>query len=176
MSTIRYVSAPLHVAFGQVSANPDEFKREYDVLSAADDDSVSEWLRLAKARGETSESDQVLLTLVVQLHKKIDELSAYIRGEKTNLLSLMEHCGIAGIGHEHLMLQEEIFQENMQYYGRIEMPFFPKRAVPLYFRAINTKEAKIELMHERDLKDWSAYVVARERIMIREMRASKDGL
>ena len=56
------------------------------------------------------------------------------------------------------------------------MPFFPTREVPLFFKAISKNEAKVILLHERDEKDWNAYVVSRERVMIREMKAKKEGL
>lgn len=176
MNSIRYVNAPLKITFEKDEGSLLEFRREYDKLSSTDDDSVSEWLRLAKARGETSDSDQVLLTLVVELHKKIDELSSYVKGERHKFLELKEHVNIESIGHDHLKLETEILEKGQSYYGRIEMPFFPRREVPLYFKALSTNEAEITLIHERDDKDWSSYVVARERIMIREMRANKDGL
>jgi hypothetical protein len=175
MDSILYVNAPLKITFEQDEEHSEEFKREYDQLSSIDDDSVSEWLRLAKARGETGESDQVLLTLVVELHKKIDELSAYVKGERQEFLKLGHNVNIEALGHDHFKLVENILEEGIRYYGRVEMPFFPKREVPLYFKALSKREAQITLIHERDDKDWSSYVVARERIMIREMRANKDG-
>ena len=53
------------------------------------------------------------------------------------------------------------------------MPTFPKREIPLFFIGVDEKTAKIELIHERDSKDWDSYVTARERVLIREMRAKK---
>ncbi len=171
---MRYINAPLKLEF-DIDKNSEEFKREYDSLSSTDDDSIGEWLRLAKARGNTDESDQVLLTLIVELHRKIDEMNAFIRGEKQTLLELTCRADIEGINYEHIKLKDGVFEDSKKYYGRIEMPFFPKRQVPIYFRAISKTEAKILLLHERDETDWNAYVVARERVMIREMKAKKDG-
>ena len=171
---MRYINAPLKIDF-DVENNSKEFKHEYDSLSSADDDSIGEWLRLAKARGNTEESDQVLLTLIVELHRKMDEMNAFMRGEKQSYLTLTCSGDVEAINYEHLKTKDDIFEDSMEYYGRIEMPFFPKRQVPIYFKAISTNEAKIVLLHERDEKDWNAYVVARERVMIREMRAKKDG-
>jgi hypothetical protein len=171
---VRYINAPLKIDF-DVENSSKEFKHEYDSLSSADDDSIGEWLRLAKARGNTEESDQVLLTLIVELHRKIDEMNAFIRGEKQEFLGLTCSGDIEAISYEHFQLKEDVFENKTEYYGRIEMPFFPKRQMPIYFKAISKNEAKIVLLHERDEKDWNAYVVARERVMIREMRAKKDG-
>ncbi len=171
---MRYVNAPLKIDF-DVENSSKEFKHEYDSLSSADDDSIGEWLRLAKARGNTEDSDQVLLTLIVELHRKMDEMNAFMRGEKQEFLALTCSGDIEAISYEHFKLKDEILENKTEYYGRIEMPFFPKRQVPIYFKAISKNEAKIVLLHERDEKDWNAYVVARERVMIREMRAKKDG-
>ncbi len=171
---MRYINAPLEIEF-DIDNGSKEFKHEYDSLSSADDDSIGEWLRLAKARGKTEDSDQVLLTLVIELHRKIDEMDAFMRGEKQVFVALTCRGDIESINYEHFKLKDKTFEENESYYGRIEMPFFPKRQVPLYFKAISRYEAKIVLLHERDERDWNAYVVARERVMIREMRAKKDG-
>jgi len=171
---MRYISAPLEIGFS-INNDSKEFKREYDSLSSTDDDSIGEWLRLAKARGNTEESDQVLLTLIVELHRKIDEMNAFMRGEKQTFLSLAYKSDIEAVNYEHFRLKEAVLEKGKDYYGRIEMPFFPKREVPLYFKSISANEAKIVLLHERDEKDWNAYVVARERVLIREMRAKKDG-
>ncbi len=51
---MRYINAPLKIVF-DIENSSKEFKREYDSLSSTDDDSIGEWLRLAKARGNTEE-------------------------------------------------------------------------------------------------------------------------
>ncbi len=173
MNNIRYINAPLKIVFDK--ENNEEYKREYDSLASSDDDGVGEWLRLAKAKGDTSESDQVLLTLVLELHRKVDDLSAFIKGEKVELLTLPYKGDVEAIGYEHFKFTADLLEEGKKYYGRLDMPFFPKREVPVFFEAIRKNEAKIELLHERDEKDWNAYLVARERVMIREMRAQNEG-
>ncbi len=171
---MRYINAPLVLEY-DVDGGSVEFKHEYDSLSSVDDDSIGEWLRIAKARGATEDSDQILLSLVVELHRKMDEMNAFMRGERRSFLTLTCKGDIEAINHEYFRLKEGLFREGEEYYGRIEMPFFPKRKVPIYFKAISKNEASIVLLHERDVSDWSAYVVARERVMIREMKASRDG-
>ena len=172
MESIRYINAHLKIVFDFNDSN--KYKKEYDVLGISDEDAVGEWLKLAKARGETSESDQVLLTLLVELHRKIDSLSAYVKGEKIEYMTLSKKADILAIGFEHFCFEEDVLEEGEEYYGRIEMPIFPKREVPLFFKALNSKEAKIILIHEKDEKDWNAHFVARERAMIRELKASKE--
>ncbi len=173
MSDIRFVNAPLKIEFDVKDAFPEEFQREFDRLAHSDEDPVGQWLKLAKARGETSESDQVLLTLLVELHRKVDELSAYIKDEKPEFVKLAIKSEIDSIGFEHFKLRENLFETGRKYYARVSMPIFPKREIPLFFRAIDKNIAEILLLHEQDEKDWNAYMVARERVMIRQRRAKK---
>jgi hypothetical protein len=176
MESIRYVNAYFSIVFSkQNEKNNEKYKKEFDILGLSDEDAVGEWLKLAKARGETGESDQVLLKLLVELHRKIDSLSAYVKGEQVEHLALEHTADVSGIGYEYFRIEKESFEEGTQYYGRVQMPIFPKREMPLFFQAISSSEAKILLLHERDQKDWNAYLVARERAMIRELKsAHKD--
>ncbi len=175
MSGIRLVNAPLNITFSL--ADNDEryklYKREFDTLSEFDEDPIGQWLKMAKARGETKESDQILLTLIVELHRKVDEITKILKNEEREFLKLDNKSQIESIGFEHFKIKDNNFKENSLYYGRIPMPIFPRREIAIFFRAETHNIAKIELMHERDLTDWNAYVVARERIMIREKKAKK---
>ncbi len=171
MEKIRFVSAPLKIHFGEIGENEEEYKREFDKLVDSDEDSVGQWLKLAKARGETGESDQVLLNLVVDLHRKIDDLTAYVKNEKPNYLNLPYEKEVESIGFEHFKLIDGGLKLDTRYYGRILMPVFPKRQFPFFFKAVDKNIAQIVLMHDTDNKDWSTYMSARERIMIREAKA-----
>ena len=84
----RLIEAPLHIYFEEYDETKTEIQREYSLLSESDEDPVGQWLKIAKARGETRDSDDVLLTLVVELHRKVDSLTAYIKKEKENNLKL----------------------------------------------------------------------------------------
>jgi hypothetical protein len=53
------------------------------------------------------------------------------------------------------------------------MPVHPKRDVAVFFKALDTSIAEIIKMHERDIKEWNAYVTARERVLIRELREKR---
>jgi hypothetical protein len=59
------------------------------------------------------------------------------------------------------------------YYGRVEMPVHPKRDVGIFFEAQSQTLAKITRIHDRDEKEWGAYMTARERVLIREAREKK---
>jgi len=173
MENIRVVNASLIIEYEESQNRYKEFKKEYDSLSEYEEDSIGQWLKLAKAKGDTRDSDEVLLTLMVELHRKVDELRVLIKNEEREFVKLQNLQRIEGIGYEHFKFEKEVLQKDVEYYGRIAMPVFPKREIPLFFKAINDDMAEIVLMHEKDIKDWSAYVVARERVMIRELKKRK---
>ncbi len=176
MDSIRVVNAPLVIEYEEAGARYNEFKKEYDSLSEYEEDSIGQWLKLAKAKGDTRDSDQVLLTLMVELHRKIDELTAIVKNEEREFIKLENLQRIEGIGYEHFKFENDILTSEKEYYGRIAMPVFPKREIPLFFKALNSNMAEVILMHDKDIKDWSAYVAARERVMIRELKKRKKSV
>ena len=169
MSEIKLFKAPLDMEFESDKDGSERFKREFDSILPGEEDALGAWLKRAKSRGETKESDQVLLTLLIELHRKVDALSDYIKNEHKQYLPLKERTSIEEIGFTHIKISEEKFIKDEIYYARIAMPIFPKRNLSLYLRAVSENLAKIENMHEEDEADWNAYVTARERVMIREM-------
>ena len=170
MSTPRLVQAPISLVFSEADLDKEAYEREYQQLSETDDDPISQWLKLAKARGDTRETDPVLLQLVVELHRKIDSLEMFLKDEVPTRISLLSHVKIDSIGFEHFNVEDAIFEAGKLYYGRIEMPVYPKRDVGVFFNAQSETLAKIIKMHDRDEKEWSAYMTARERVLIREAR------
>jgi hypothetical protein len=167
---IRLISAPLTIQFEE---DKEIFKEEYDKLGAEIDDPIGQYIKLAKAKGETSDTDKVLLELVVALHRKVDELTSLIKNETKELISLKYNAKISDIGYEHIKFQNSVLVPNQKYYGRLDISFFPDREVPIYFMAIDNQIAEIILMHDRDIKDYNAFVAARERALIREKRGIK---
>jgi len=166
----RSVPVSLVLRFDIASKDEIAFRREYDTLSELDEDPVGHWLKIARARGETKDSDKVVLNLLVELHRKVDALSKVIKQENREYLELGKKTFVDGMGHGYFLCEGEQLDPGEKYYGRIEMPIFPERIVPFYFTAIDKKGGKITVMHERDIKDWDGYIAARERALIRERR------
>ncbi len=171
---IRLIPAPIEIEFSPADVDEESFKREYHSLSESDDDPIGQWLKLAKARGETSDTDTVLLNLIVELHRKVDHLEAILKNETPKRVALVYKSQIESIGYEHFKITEPLFKTEELYYGRLAMPVHPKRDVAVYFQALTPQIAKIQRMHERDIKEWNGYVAARERVLIREMREKKQ--
>ena len=169
----RLVPAPISLVFSEADLDIELFKREYQQLSESDDNPINQWLKLAKARGDTAETDPVLLNLVVELHNKIDALERFLKNEEPNRVSLMHEANIESIGFEHFKLKEEMLEEGREYYARIEMPVHPKRDVGVFFKALDKTLCEIIKIHERDEKEWGSYMTARERVLIREAKEAK---
>ena len=171
---MRLIPANLDIVFEEADGRESEFLREFDKLSGNEDDPLGAWIKRAKAKGDTKESDQVILTLLVELHRKFDELNAYIKNEKFIKLELAQSSVLEGINFENFRIKEAKFKEGARYYGRIFMPIFPKRDVAIFFEALDEKTAKITRINESDESDYNGYVTARERAMIRELKEMKD--
>jgi hypothetical protein len=170
---MRFVDSVLTVSLEQVNeASIVEFQKEYKILSDFEDDAVGQWLKLAKARGDTQESDEVLVTLLVELHKKIDALTAIIKDDEREFLELEHSLKICGVGFDHIKLEESVLEEGQEYYVRVSMPVFPVRQMPLFVKAVSKSIAEIVTMHHKDQQDWNSYVTSRERIEIRQKRDS----
>lgn len=166
----REVASALALHFSPLQTDEKAFEREYMQFSQSDDDPIGQWLKLAKAKGETSDSDPLLINLIVELHRKVDALERLIKNEEPDRIALAQQCTIVGIDFDALRIDAPLFQDNTRYYGRVAMPTYPKRDMAIYFDATDATHAQIKRMHERDEKDWAAYVTARERAMIRERK------
>lgn len=171
MSQPRLVQAPISIVYD--IADETLHEREYHTLSEADDDAIGQWLKLAKAKGETSESDPVALKLLVELHRKVDNLERLIKNEKPNRIGLSSEGKIESIGFGYFKLEREDLEVSKRYYGRITMPTYPQREIGVFFIAEDSSLGRIEKIHDRDEKEWGAYVTARERVMIRELKGNE---
>jgi len=168
--SVRLVLAPISIVFSAVGDDREIYEREYHQLGESDDNALHQWLKLAKARGETADTDPVLLNLIVELHNKFDALEMFLKNEAPKRVSLSVKADIESIGFEHFNLQDCLLDEGKEYYGRVEMPVHPKRDIGIFFVAQSQTLAHITKIHERDEKEWSAYLTARERVLIREAR------
>lgn len=170
--SVRLVQAPISLVYDEASNDEELYEREYHKLSQSDDDPIGQWLKNAKAKGETKDSDPAILNLLVELHRKIDNLERVVKNEKPPRISLPNFDMIESIGFGYFKIKDDAFETGKIYYGRIEMPVHPKRDVGVFFEAENSSLAKIKRMHDRDEKEWASYLTARERVLIREQRGA----
>jgi len=174
MENIRFVTTFLKIAYEQSSLENTKFIQEYYALLQLNDDPLGLWLKSAKIRKESEQSDQVLLRLLIELHRKIDKLTHLVTSDEPLYIPLALQGNINAIGHGYIKFESDVLKASETYYARIDMPTFPRRQMPLFFEAISESIGKIVMMHEDDEQDWSAYMVACERVMIRQMKGSQS--
>lgn len=171
MSDVRLIEAPMCIDFEEAEGERgDAFKKEFAVIAEGDDDAIGQWLRAAKAKGDTSESDPVVLHLIVELYRKMDRLEHLILGNMPIRIALTCHGEITRIGFDHFEFSAPLMEISKHYYGRLDLPIHPRREIPLYFEAITPTLAKIVRRHSKDESEWGVYMRARERIMIRQLK------
>ncbi len=171
---IHLVKVSINITFSEVGLNSETCLKEFHQLNESNDDPINQWLKTARAKGETQDTDPVLLNLMVELHRKVDAIEKFLKNEEPKRLSLTDEAEIEFIGFEYLKLEKDLLEEGVEYYGRVAMPLYPKRDVPVFFVAINKSLAKISKIHERDEREWSGYLTARERVLIREAKESRE--
>lgn len=174
MEDIRLVPAFLKVAYEPSSLENTPFMQEYYALLQLNDDPLGLWLKSSKIRKESEESDQVLLTLMIELHRKIDKLTHLVTSDQPLYMPLSLNGTVKAIGHGYLEFDSNVLISKASYYARIDMPTFPRRQMPIFFEAVSESIGKIVMMHEDDEHDWSAYMVACERVMIRQMKGNQS--
>ena len=164
---MRFVSAYVKIEFDEFN---EKFKEEFDKLGSESEDPIGQYIKLAKARGETKDTDPILLELLVALHRKVDELTAIVKNQKKEFLKLRYKSETDGIGFEYFKIKDNLLKKGVKYYGRFDLPVFPERKVPVIFEGFSENIARILHMHERDIKDYNAFITARERAIIREIK------
>ncbi len=169
----RLIETALKITFEQTRNNAESFAQEFNKLTQSDEDPIGEWLRLTKAkRGNLDPDNLVILELLVEIYRKIEALETRMGGNTKKYLALEKSATINTIGHGCFMISENILEENTLYYGRIELPTFPTRVVPVYF-VYHSKRAWIEKIHARDEVEWDGYVASKERALIRSLKSNK---
>lgn len=168
--TTRLVKAPLKIEFSRVNNNYDTFKMEFDLLSENNDDAIGLWLKNIRARGKIVDENEPLFQLLVELHRKIDILNARLNSEYKEYTKLDSTCNLDSIGHNILVFRDDYLEIGECYYARLDIAVFPPRKMPIFFESLASNQAKITLMHSRDIIDFDSYIASKERANIREKK------
>lgn len=169
----RLIQTLLHIEYEAVHNNAECFVEEFNKLTQSDEDPIGEWLRLKRAKKGNLESDNaVILELLVEIYRKIESLESRICGETKSYVNLEYKGNVKTIGHGCFALKDSNLLENTLYYGRIELPTFPTRIVPVYF-VYHSGLAWIERIHGQDEAEWDSYVASKERALIRSIKNNK---
>lgn len=167
---VRLISSSLQIDFEHITNDCTKYDSEFERLSEIERDPIGQWYKKQKAKGDIDKQSEALVTLLVELHRKVDELSKTVTGESVKPIELENSAMIDGIGYEYFNIAEISLKEGL-YYGRICLPVFPERTIPVYFSiSENGAIAKITKMHQQDHTDWDSFVIAKERQHIQDAR------
>lgn len=169
MNDVRLIEVSLAFGFEPVEGKEKVFSDEYLQLSE-NEDPITQWYRTMKIKSDVSETDPVVLNLLLELHRKIDRLEAIISGTPSERASLSHDNKIVKMGFEHFELSEPLLNPGASYYGRVVLPNYTRHEIPFYFEAVTETMGHINRIHTRDEAEWSGYMMARERAMIRYMK------
>jgi hypothetical protein len=170
MSNIRLVTATIDLVYEEASENIERFEREFREISEAEENSITQGIKHAKTRGESDETNILILNILAELYRKMDKIEHMLIHGSSKRLSLSSVAFIESIGLEHFKLNSDVLEVGKHYYGRLELSTFPKREIAFYFDAIEPSLAHIEKIHVRDKEAWAYYMTACERVMIRQMK------
>jgi hypothetical protein len=170
MSDIRLVPASIDLSYEEIVDNNEKFEREFNQIGEAEENSITQGIKHVKVRGELDEVNALMLNIMAELYRKMEKIEQILTKGKLNRIELASEGFIESIGLEHFKLNSEVLESGKHYYGRIEIATFPKREIAFYFEAMEPSLAKIEKIHVRDEEAWGYYMVACERLMIRQMK------
>ncbi len=170
MEQVRLIASSLKIDFEHITNDCTKYDSEYERLSEIERDPIGQWYKRQKAKGDIDKQSESLVTLLIELHRKVDELSKIVTGESVNPIELENSAMIDGIGYEYFNISEISLKAGL-YYGRIYLPAFPERTIAVYFNINeNGGIAKITKMHQQDHIDWDSFVIAKERQHIQDAR------
>lgn len=157
----------------EIAFEPDD-EYVYEVEFNQSRSNIDEWLSHEKVRGEGENSDPLTLKLLVELYKKVDELSSIIKNQHTPPKSLKFNFTTSKIGYEGFEFDNECLEVGVTYYARVNLPLFIRREVLMYFKAVTPKCAKILKISRGNEREWNAFVAESERLEIRKAKNSEQ--
>lgn len=169
MSSIRLVPATIDLEYEEISTDVERFEREFNEISESEENLITQGIKHAKTR-EMDETNVLMLNILSELYKKMDKIEHMLIHGSLKRLPLASVGFIESIGQEHFKLNTDALEVGKHYYGRVEIATFPKREIAFYFEAVEPSLAHIEKIHVRDKEAWGYYMVACERMMIRQMK------
>ena len=105
---MRFISAYISIEFSEFKK---KFKEEFDKLGSESDDPIGQYIKLAKARGETKDTDPILMELLIALHRKVDELTAYVKNKQKEFIPLKYNSETEGIGFEFFKIKDNFLKK-----------------------------------------------------------------
>lgn len=163
----RIVESKIGLSILEVSEIGGDSLKEFNQLNQKEEAGIDKWLKLAK--GREYDGDEVILELVAEVYKKLERIEEHLFAHRSNLLPLTQNVQTCCIGHEALCFDQALCEGKI-YYARMDLPVFPNKLIPFYFKMLTPHIAQIVKMGDLHTRSYDSYVVECERIGIRVKR------
>jgi len=166
---MKFVRVAANIAFEEVGERANEFEREFELFSSTDTNPVDDYIQKLKAKEGKNAPDDMLIFLVAELHKKVDELTKIVKGSTTVYIPLAFEGQVDFAWYDTLKIDG--LRGGAEYYARIELPLFRTRQIPLFFCAGEDGICKITKMWPTDKADFEGYLASKDREEVARERA-----
>lgn len=163
----RIARCVLDIEVQEVQEIDGKYFQEYIALNQIEESGIEKWLKLSK--GRDYEGDEVMLELLVEVYKKLERLEQKLSIKENPYLPLELSLKTHSIGHGVICFEEEL-REGGLYYGRIDLPIFPSKIIPVFFKMLTPLVGKIIKIGTMHNQSYDTYVVECERMEIRSRR------
>ncbi|MFA6759448.1 MAG: hypothetical protein WCR69_00190 [Sulfuricurvum sp.] len=163
----------LVVSFSPASLRDEKFQ---DLFMHLSNDPLTQWIASnAIRKDEQTQSEALLIQLVVELHRKVSELETRLDGGSSNAMELeFMEIKTSGVGFEYIELCEDLLEDAKSYFAIATLPIFPKKMVVFYFSAVGKNLAHITKMHANSESEWNRYITQLERKQIQKLKEFSD--
>jgi hypothetical protein len=166
---MKFVRIAAEISFEELGNKEAEFEREFETFSETDSSPVDDFIQKMKAKDGKGAPDMMTITLLSELHKKIDDLTKLLKGEARTFLQLGENQIVDFAWLDSIKLKG--LKSGTTYYARINLPLFRPRPIPFFFVAVDEENADITKMWPRDKADFDGYLMSKDREEIARERA-----
>jgi len=166
---MKFVRIAASISFEEIGDRMSEFEREFEGFSETDSNPVDDFIQKMKAREGKNAPDVMTITLIAELHKKVDDLTRLVKGETKEMVTLQNSQMLDFAWFDTIKLSG--LKTGTLYYARINMPLFRPREIPFFFEATDSENASITKMWPKDKNDFDGYLVSKDREEIARERA-----
>ena len=168
---MKLVRTAATISYEEVNERLNEFEREFELFSSTDKNPVDDFIQKMKAKEGKNAPDDMTITLIAELHKKVDELTKIVKGETDTFIPLAHDTQLDFAWFDIVKLDN--LKEGQLYYARINLPLFRQREIPFFFKAIDGEYGEIVKMWPQDKADFDGYLASKDREEIARDKAFK---
>ncbi len=166
---MKLVRIAAKISFEEIGRRLEEFEREFETFSETNSNPVDDAIQKLKAREGKNAPDEMTIMLLAELHKKIDELTKIVKGEVREFVPLQNNTVLDFAWFETIRI--EGIEPGEKYYGRVDIPLFRQRLIPIFFEGVEPGIAKITKIWPKDKVDFDGYLASKDREEIAREKA-----